>query len=209
MVTFPTPKKTYEGEDMDSVVRQVLIDNIIKNRKFAHKPYPEDYNLVYNYVFKQLNGARKSGVAREKEEVKREERIKAGRITFMDSLRGAKAILNMAVGDVVEAHEMARRAVICSQCPLVTNNTDCASCKMGKEVTNIVNSIRNLARRSVNYPTVKARRARDMNCGYCGCSMLMVLPAKISCFNEAEHKNENRPDPCWIKRGGINYIAQT
>lgn len=211
MITYATNRKTYTGETIDQVVREVLVDNTKNNKLYNHNPYPVDYNEVYNMVKTKDRRLRRANGYKEASENssqrRRENQIARNQpISFGDAVRGAKAIVKMAKGQVVDGSEILRRANICTGCHLSSKSSGCATCRFGRQVTDVVNVIRSLAGRSISYPNIKGSKARDMNCGACGCSLMVMLPAQIECFDESEEKNQSRPDICWAKRGSVNYI---
>ena len=209
MIEYHTRKKIYTGRSIEEVALEVLQDNKVLNKTLPHKPYPEDYNVIYNNIRIKLRAKETSDLHAKEAESRSEQRRNSGApISFSDALRGAKAILNFSAGKVVESSEMSRRAHICSQCPMVAKNSDCATCKMGKTINNIVSGIRKMAGRGITYPSIGGRRAKDTYCGSCGCAMLMMLPAKISCFSEPDEKNQSRPEMCWARRDGFNFIPE-
>ena len=214
MIEVTINRIAYQGEDVDGIVRQILSENEKKNKVYKHKPYPTDYNSVYNNVVTKLkkmdDGYQIEKTRNLNSKIRRERQISQQQpVTFSDAVRGANAIIKMAKGQVVNSEEILRRSNICSGCPLSTRSSGCATCRFGRQVANVVNGIRGLAGRSITYPSIKGAKARDMNCGFCGCALIVMLPAKIECFNEPEEKNQARPDHCWAKNGGTNYIAAT
>lgn len=210
MITFETRYATYEGADIDAVTRQIMADNKKRNIPLAHKPFPEDYNLIYNHVRTRINkkGGDGAKIERSAEKASVARRTSGRPIKFTDAVRGANAILKMAAGQVVDKTEMDRRAAICTACPKVSLTSDCVPCKMGKRVASIINGIRKMAGKQVNLPKVRNRAAKSMYCDSCQCSLMVMIPAKIKCFNEPEDKNQARPDNCWAKRGSENYIGE-
>ena len=164
--------------------------------------------MVYNEIIRTIAKAIKPAVQRHQEQFK-EQKTPVKRVTFKAALDGSRAIVHHAKGSVVAQGEMARRTQICSQCPMITKTTDCASCKAGRVITQTVNFMRQVAGRAVTYPnfqTVYGTRAKDHACGFCGCSMLTLIPAKMSVFKESDEDNQMRPDMCWAKKGGINHV---
>ena len=210
MVTYDTGDNMYVGEGIHEIVLQILEENAYKNKKFPGRdPYTQDYNLVYSSVMQGMDNISKIKNHKEKAEFAFQQKIKTRKITFRDAVNAARALVQFTAGSVVEQDEMTRRAKICSNCDLVNKNVGCATCHAGAVLSQVVNIVRTAAKRGVHYPTVAGAEAKDSNCGYCGCSSLMILPAKISVFNESEEKNAGRPDICWVKRDSPNYIPET
>ena len=209
MVVYQASGKTYEAEDIKGIVRQLQKDNEERNKGKRHRPYSTDYGTLFNQVSQAITKAMAPKVQRE---MFHAEQPRPERVSFKDALNGAKAIVSLAAGNITTDAEMKRRATICGQCPLLTTNTDCAGCKMGQVVTQAANWVRGLAKRNIIYPTfnnVYGKQAKDLSCGYCGCSMLTMLPAKMKAFRENDEKNQARPDMCWIKRGGQNHVEES
>ena len=209
MVEYDTGVSVYTGKDINDIVLQVRNENIEKNRKFpGRNPYPVDYNAIYNTVHKGLENLKKIAHHSKGADRNLQANILRRHVTFRDAVNAAKSIVSLTAGNIVTTEEMTRRANICAKCPFVNKNAGCSLCKFGAYITSTINAIRRIANHSFTYPIVKGLAARDSNCGYCGCSHVMILPAKISCFNETDEKNEGRPDICWIKRDGVNYIPE-
>lgn len=138
----------------------------------------------------------------------------AKRLSFNDVINGAKAFLKFAGGVSVEQGEINRRAGICSaganggSCPKLSDVSNCKTCGGGGFTKNLVKWTSKLkeffgGRKDFQIPNGLDSRY----CGVCECSLALMLPSKTQAFDlQKEDDQKQRPNFCWIKQGGRNFI---
>lgn len=130
---------------------------------------------------------------------------KSKKLTFNDIIVGAGAILRYASGNAASAQEVKRRSEICKSCPMRDRTTGCAACGFSRKVANFINKIRSEKKAEVEIEAT----LRDSYCGVCNCSIPMMLLTRYEDFYvEPAHKNQLRPDACWLKQTSINFTNE-
>lgn len=164
-----------------------IVNNIIEFKQQLEKDgYPLAYKIAENYM-KEFNPQPRRTMG----------------MNFAEVVTGAKAILDVTKGEVVEQSEITRRASICTSCPLSSTTTDCIACGFGSRLSKFISDLKTKVFES-NY---KVPNGMDRNyCKVCGCSLAMMIPSKMSAFKESDQKQAERPDHCWVKKTSINYI---
>jgi len=98
---------------------------------------------------------------------------------------------------LVGPEEANRRAALCVTCPLNVNIAGCAAChKIASYITGAV------AKQNGAYDDqLKA-------CAICHCALRAMtwFPLDLLETNETQDKQESRPDFCWLKKDGENYV---
>lgn len=208
MIYYDTGDFLFIGNNIEEIAIQIQENNISRNKKFpkGRDPYPTDLEHIKTRVELGLKKLRQIELNQEMAKMRLKKKVQSGSVNFRDAINAAKSIVNLSQGKIVSQEEMFRRAHICSNCELVNENIGCTLCKMGAIVTSVVSTVRKMAGRTLHYPTVNGKPATNSNCGYCGCSHTMILPANIDCFNESEEKNQGRPQFCWIRKDSPNYL---
>jgi hypothetical protein len=121
------------------------------------------------------------------------------RFSWNDFTEGMKVFGHWAAlgTPLVEQKEADRRAAICVSCPLNVAVSGCASChKIASMITGAV---------------AKKRGAHDDHlraCAICRCSLkaMVWFPMEILRSNESADRQALRPDFCWVKENGPQYI---
>ncbi len=121
------------------------------------------------------------------------------RFSWSDFAEGMKVFGHWAAlgTPLVEKPEADRRAAICVTCPLNINVAGCTSChKMASYITGAV---------------AKMKGAHDDHlraCAICHCALkaMVWFPSEILRSNETVERQTLRPDFCWVKESGPNYI---
>ena len=112
---------------------------------------------------------------------------------------GALAIVSVASGQYATQEEINRRAGICTNCPLVEEIPGCRGCGMASKLIKVLNKARELYGKAFTIPN----NLEGHGCGACGCSLTVMLPAKITLFKESDQTK--RPNHCWVKKTSPNY----
>lgn len=122
-------------------------------------------------------------------------------LSLQEVVNGAFAVLNVSAGNTVNQEEIDRRASICIGCNNLTTVSGCSSCGFGKKIVDFVNKFKKSIKTSFNVPN----SLENKFCKTCSCSMVVMLPSKMSAFNEKPEMNKSRPDNCWIKKTSNNF----
>lgn len=127
--------------------------------------------------------------------------VQSEKVTIASSIKGAKALLNYAMGKAVSNQEILRRANICATCPKVSNVSDCMGCGGSGRITSLINTIRRQKGSEVAIPNNIKRKF----CGVCQCSIPLLIVTKFEDFSKDEHV---RPDHCWMNPSSKNFTSQ-
>jgi hypothetical protein len=123
-------------------------------------------------------------------------------LKMAEVVNGAKAILNVAKGEVASQEEITRRASICTSCPMTSETSDCIGCGFGERLVAFTKKLRtDLFGASYKIPNGMER----LYCKVCSCSLAIMIPSKMSAFNEKDGKQAERPNHCWVKKESPNY----
>lgn len=177
-------KEQFIGQTDEDLVRSIVV-------KFGIKR-----NIAQEYV---KNFSRDRSAVSSEELKKQEKR----NLSLQDVVNGAFAVLSVSAGNIVSQEEIDRRASICEGCDNKDSVSGCYSCGFGKRVVNFVNKFKKSIKSEFNIPNNLEKKF----CKTCGCSMVVMLPSKMSAFNEKTEMNNSRPDKCWIKKTSNNFIA--
>jgi len=120
------------------------------------------------------------------------------KLTLKDYMSGASALVNVAIGSSVSQEEINRRAVICTNCPKVTEIPGCHGCGLAAAVNETVNKVKKAFGGGFTIPN----NLQFNGCGVCSCALSVMLPAKMSQFK----KEEVRPTHCWVNKKSPNYV---
>lgn len=128
-------------------------------------------------------------------------------LTFKKMVAGASAIINVTKGSVVTQAEINRRASICQSCkekggPGVVSTGECRPCGFAARLATWINNVKRDFGKSFTIPN----NFEDKGCGSCMCSLAVMLPSKISAFDYEKDSQNTRPDHCWVKKTGNNFI---
>jgi hypothetical protein len=130
---------------------------------------------------------------------------KPKRLGLNDIIIGANAILRYTSGKAASNTEIKRRSEICKSCPMREKTTGCAPCGFGRRIANFINKIRAEKKAEVEIEAT----LRDSYCGVCSCSIpMMILTQYEDFYVEPDHKNNLRPDACWLKKTSINFTNE-
>jgi len=208
---------TNSGTTVTIVGRDInrLVDNVLLYRR-KNKIGETEYNKVYNEVKGRIAIGQKVSPKITAESVIEAESKKSNKkrkISFHDAMRAAAAIADISKGNIVDQTEIERRASICAGCPLISDVSDCIGCGAGARITKAVLGLQKESGAAFNVPMIQrngksgAESLSKMFCHHCGCSCLTLCVCKMEHIRtEGEEKNQSRPDHCWMKRGGVNYI---
>ena len=122
-------------------------------------------------------------------------------VSLGDAKKGAMAILSGITDGYVDQEEINRRAIICTGCPNKNMTSGCRSCGAGKAITSFVNSVKKMFGKGFTIPN----NLDQFYCKSCSCSLVPMLPSKMSAFRESPDKNKSRPAFCWVNKESINY----
>lgn len=177
-------KEQFIGQTDEDLVRSIVV-------KFGIKR-----NIAQEYVknFSRDRPAVSSGESKTQEK---------RNLSLQEVVNGAFAVLNVSVGNTVNQEEIDRRASICIGCNNLTAVSGCSSCGFGKRVVEFVKKFKKSIKSGFNIPN----NLENKFCKTCSCSMVVMLPSKMSMFNEKTKMNISRPDKCWIKKTSNNFIA--
>lgn len=125
--------------------------------------------------------------------------------SLAETIHGAKALLRYMGGSSVSSQELERRSAICNNCPLRDSVSDCMSCGGSGKVALFINQLR----RSKKFEGSIPESLRKKFCGFCGCSLPLLLVSKFKDFEvESPQKNAARPDHCWLKKTSPNFTKE-
>lgn len=124
------------------------------------------------------------------------------KISFKDALTGVQAIVKIVKGEFVDQAEINRRAILCTNCPQKSLTTDCYGCGFASRLTAYVNKVK---KETFGTNFVIPNDLQGKYCGVCQCALLVMLPSKMSAFEEDAAKQDLRPKHCWVKKDSINY----
>lgn len=142
----------------------------------------------------------------------RESQMKEG-IKFNQLIAGAEAVVNVTAGNIVDQGEINRRAGICSSCKIkdeegnfysgVISTNDCRACGFASRLSNWVNKIKKVFKANYTIPN----GLQDKGCTVCKCSLMVMLPSRMSAFNYEKEKEfqDKRPEHCWVKLTSQNH----
>lgn len=182
-----------------------LIDKLVAFR-LEKKIKPDGYEDVAREVKAKLKTS--SSTIRVEKEVK----PRTNKLTLHQAILGAKALVEIIKGDIVDDAELQRRATICAHCEIISDTSGgCTSCAR----KGLVKLARNLALnygRNFAVPRITAYKLKPIKsaslsefyCGHCSCSCLNLALSKSKNFVSKEN-NETRPDNCWAKVNGKNW----
>lgn len=185
--------RTFLADDESSMLAN--IDKYLTSRNISY-----DLEECISHVRRNMrrNSAYSGGSS---EERKLNKPHKAG-LTFKTVVNGAKALLGVSLGHTVDDAESNRRGKICVACPKKKLTTDCYGCGFSSVLNKFINNLKSLFGKQVSLnPDLKGSY-----CDICDCALAIMIPSKISAFKEDKAKQDARPDHCWIKKGGFNYV---
>lgn len=124
--------------------------------------------------------------------------------SFDQVLNGAKAIIKNEAGMTASQEEINRRAKVCTNCPLLSDVTNCKACGFGSSFAKwMKKSIKALLPHRKESFTIPNSLA-DKYCSFCSCSLFVVLPSEMNNFKETN--SQLRPENCWINPESPNYL---
>lgn len=180
----------YRGQVFLGNNKELLYDNIIEYYK-NKTPVDSDLKRIIN-IHSTGHPQNKNIEGKKKHKKK---------IYFKDAVSGAKAILSNAVGLVVSQDEINRRSGICQTCIMKDSTSDCMACGFANKLSGFMNRLK----KSFGMGFVIPNNLDGTFCHVCSCALAIMLPSKLSAFNETPEKQAERPDHCWIKKTSSNY----
>lgn len=204
---------TIIGSDLKTLVDNVLVYRRNNNIK------PDEYNITFNEV-KRQSGRNSALLFRSKsrpigiihEELKK---AQSGRksLSLSQVFHGAKAYISISKGDIVRQPEIDRRASICSGCIEISKTSDCYGCGAGKQLAINLSKLKQDTDSAFTVPSVVSPSGRTVDsiskffCQICGCSLIALIISKMKHIrSEDDQTNSQRPDYCWMKKGGKNFV---
>ena len=148
----------------------------------------------YNEIFERVNSAIRVN-PQEPPSYKEQKIIK--KLSLKDYISGASALVSVAAGGAVSQEEINRRAVICTNCPKVTEIPGCHGCGLAAAVNETVNKVKKAFGGGYTIPN----NLQFNGCGVCSCALSVMIPAKMSQFK----KEEVRPTHCWVNKKSPDY----
>ena len=148
----------------------------------------------YQEIFERVNSAIRVN-PQEPPSYKEQKIIK--KLSLKDYISGASALVSVAAGGAVSQEEINRRAVICTNCPKVTEIPGCHGCGLAAAVNETVNKVKKAFGGGYTIPN----NLQFNGCGVCSCALSVMIPAKMSQFK----KEEVRPTHCWVNKKSPNY----
>jgi hypothetical protein len=126
------------------------------------------------------------------------------KVSWKDGLTGANALIMNTSGFGVSQLELNRRAGICSNCPMISEFTDCMACGAAAKINNAVEKMKSMLKMGGKiYPN----GLKDKSCGHCGCALSVMMATKTSNFSVShEGVSETRPKECWLNPKSNNFI---
>ena len=125
----------------------------------------------------------------------------AKKLSWVNTIAGATAILKSNLGSAVDQLEIEKRAMKCRsgdnglQCPKLSEISDCRACGWAGRFSKWMNKVKKMFKMGYDIPS----DMKDKYCSVCDCSLAAMLPAQKSDFKESESKNNTRPSYCWVK----------
>lgn len=195
IMKVPKYKIKYRNRSFLADSANEMIENI---RKYFDKT-GETFDLeeVKNHVNKNITESKTKLDLGE-----RLNKIFKGKLNYKDALHGANALIKVLGGDAVDQEEIKRRTRICASCPLKTLTTDCYACGFASRLTKIISDIKGKFTTQFELSS----DVRGSYCDVCGCALSVMIPSKMSVFSEDADKQASRPNHCWVKKGGPEYV---
>lgn len=179
------------------------------------------YSIGYGGALKRFSGSNKEVLLSEVVQFHRENNInfnvedlrrsidrqsniitRKKKLTLSEAIHGAKAVLKYTSGKNAGEAEIARRASICSQCPIKDEIGGCRSCGAAGAFAKFVNTVRTSMKLEAPIPS----EIRELYCGHCKCSLALIVVTKMDGFyEESPEENSKRPDMCWLKKTSTSY----
>lgn len=137
---------------------------------------------------------------------------KIKKLTLQQAMLGAKALVQVIKGDVVDDFELRRRANICATCTIISDTDNkCTSCAK-RGLSKVARDLAIRYGRNFTVPKIMAIHTKPVRtaslsefyCGACGCSCLNLCLSRSKIFLAKEDANL-RPDHCWAKPNGPNF----
>lgn len=209
-ISFKVGTTTYTGDTVEQVV-----GNIHKRLRGTSHPFA-NYNVLYNTVLKQHVEVEKtksqtppgSGEHPDAKGVKMHPGL-ARRLTATEAFNAGKALVKMnLMQKTVDQLEVTRRGDICRQCPKLADTSDCGQCAGARrKLAALAARATSLFQKKLKLGMFGGKKPINSYCGVCGCSMQTLLPVRIQDYKPAAFlKPEDRPDECWLRKDGENFI---
>jgi len=190
-----TDRTTGKPVTLSNKKLEPLIASVIKHRAHNNIEYIE-HEVAQEVA--AANNTKFSGIY----SVDPKKLINKPKLTIAAAKSACGALLNVARGEVEMNRVISKRWDICAKCPNLTSVSDCMTCGGAGRVGDMLNSIRAKFGKFFTLPS----SASERYCGFCGCSMALLLPTLMkSQKEESDEKNAKRPDECWLKKTSVNY----
>ncbi len=180
----------YKGEQFSSDFRSSLVSALVKQKGLSE-------NDATSYV----NSFIRNTESKPSEYSAPKSRRKGK--SLQEVVNGALALVKVTSGDTVDQGEINRRATICTNCKEQSRASGCSSCGFAGKVARFVNKFK----KSISHGFTVPNGLDASYCNICDCSLVVMLPSKMSSFRETDEMNKSRPDNCWIKKTSSNYVA--
>lgn len=195
---------TFYGNSIDEIVEAVIR---IRKRNGVKSL---EYNSVYNSIKPKISGSVQidgpdSNNYKEKiRGFKKHNSATTRSVSLNDAANAASALMKIVKGEFVPEEEYRRRLLICAECPLRQQNSDCMGCGGSGRAARI--SMKFQEKLGHGYKLDK-KVGREF-CGFCGCSLSLLLVTKtINYKTESKDLNIQRPVPCWLRKDSENYVG--
>lgn len=197
-MNIPRYEIKYKSKNFLADSKELMFENIEKY--LGKKGIAFDRKELLGHIDKNIrvNSAYSGGDIQEK----RLSKIHKPKLKFKDVVAGAKALLGLTIGDAVDQTEITRRGRLCAGCPRMTLTTDCYSCGFAGTLNKFVNNLKGLFGKEVSIHS----DVKGGYCDICSCALAVMIPSKLNKFHEDQDKQNQRPDHCWLKRGGTEYV---
>lgn len=192
-----------------------LVNNVIVYRK-NNKLKPIEYNKVFNQVRRQSKNHqsfRKSRTFKRQEQERQLKPSKKRKLTLGQMFHGARAYIDIGRGNIVSQTEINRRARICANCPKISDTTDCFGCGAGRRLVSQVQKLKQDTKQQFSIPQVivghrtSEQPISKYYCSVCSCSCIALNVSQMKHIRSEEDSiNKQRPEECWMRKGGKNYI---
>lgn len=198
-MNIPKYEIKYKNRNFLADSKESMINNI--TIYLNGKGIEFDKNELKGHVEKSIkkNSAYSGGYSDAQE--KRLNKVYKPRMTFKEVVNGAKALLGVSIGDSVDQDEITRRGRICASCPNKTLTTDCYGCGFASTLNKFIGGLKSLFSKEVSLNS----DVKGSYCNVCSCALAIMIPSKLTAFNEDQDKQDKRPDHCWLKRDGENF----
>jgi hypothetical protein len=197
LMKIPKYRIKYQNRDFLADDAGSMIENITKY--LTNRDKHIDIDEIRSHVNKNIKD---SGPSDPQDIGGKLNKVAKKTLRYKEVMNGAQAILRVLGGDSVDQDEIKRRTRICRECPLKSLTSDCYGCGFASRLTGIINDIKSKFTGTFEL----SQDVKGSYCSVCSCALSVMIPSKMSAFDEDEEKQKSRPDYCWVKKGGTEYV---